>query len=169
MSKRVTMTMYFHELPVEIEQHIFKLAHQIEAHEKIEHEYDTFVRATDERRSDFWKGRYSQLKLLAKQNGVKCKGAKYIVDHLFVDGKCPNFETEEYDVSMMMISNIISSWEKVPVGSARVRCISHMLDKMTVHIEFIKLITPMRESFKERLDVFKAKGNDVQKYIDLLE
>ena len=44
-----------------------------------------------------------------------------------------------------------------------------MLDKMTVHIEFIKLITPMRESFKERLDVFKAKGNDVQKYIDLLE
>ena len=77
------ITMYFHDLPVELEQYIFKLTRQIERQESIEREYDTFVEAIDERRVEFWENRYSCLKEFAKINGVKCKGTKYIVDNLF--------------------------------------------------------------------------------------
>ena len=151
------MTLYFHSLPIELEKKILRIAHT-------EHHYDCYVKATDERRVDIWKGHYSLLKRLANSNGIKIKGTKFIIDTLFAPGVNPTIIESDSLVTLIILRNLLIEWEKLPRGAVRKRCIYRFLDGVSKYIEFVKTIEKLHNTYTNKLVEFEQQGVNVDKY-----
>ena len=148
-------TLYFHSLPVELEHKILQYAN-------IECVFDKFVYSIDERRAHIWKGHHKVLKKIAKTNGFKRKGTKYIIDKLF-SSKC-DIDLNDDLIPLIVIRNILIQWEQLPLGDARFRCINHALSAMSKYIAFIKSHEKLHKTYMNKLDYFETQGVDVKKY-----
>lgn len=148
--------MYFHQLPREIEELILEYA-------DCEKVYDEFVENGEWKKDEYWRGKYTELKVIAKKHGVPCKGIRFIlcnlppgvIDNMSYTVSVARFLMDEYQTETKKL--------KTHRKKYKIKMMHYFLNFVFEHIDVLKH-TKFIPVYKEKLVEFEAYGMNIDKY-----
>lgn len=137
------VTLYFHELPYDVEQFIFTMKYRNDVDDYYHH---VIRKVSTEFVEHFWKGRYNVLKQYAMEHNIKCKGIRYILSKL-----PPGFMT---DVGMIVqvAQNFLDEYDAAVTRSERFACLNAVTDYMIIHMDFVNSNPNLKEQMFYKFD-----------------